>query len=89
MLRIELSRQAAAFLQELPAKQARQIVGKLDGLATIPPTVVSETLRGGEGERRAKAGEFRIVFEVVENTLVVLLVDRRNDDRIYRRLARR
>jgi hypothetical protein len=47
MLRIELSRQAAEFLEELQAKQARQIISRLDGLATDPAAVPSVLVRGG------------------------------------------
>jgi mRNA interferase RelE/StbE len=88
MLKIDLSRQAAEFLSELQAKQARQIVSRLDTLAADPSSVPSALIRGGQGERRVKAGEFRVVYEVSDQNLVVLLIDRRNDDRIYRKLRR-
>ncbi len=88
MLRIELSRQAAEFLEDLQAKQARQIIARLDSLATDAAAVSSVLIRGGQGERRAKAGEFRIIYEVTDEALIVWLIDRRNDDRIYRKLRR-
>jgi mRNA interferase RelE/StbE len=88
MRRIELSRQAAEFLEELQAKPARQIISRLDSLAIDPSAVPSVPIRGGQGERRAKAGEFRIVYEITDEALIVWLVDRRNDDRIYRKLRR-
>jgi mRNA interferase RelE/StbE len=88
MLRINLSAQAEQFLLSLPAKQARQIVTKLDFLAENPLNTPTERLRGGQGERRLKAGEFRIIFEQENEDLFVLLIDRRNDDRIYRKFRR-
>jgi mRNA interferase RelE/StbE len=88
MLKIDLSRQAADFLSELQAKQAKQIITRLDALAVDPSSVPSALIKGGKGERRAKAGEFRIVYEISGENLIVWLIDRRNDDRIYRKLRR-
>lgn len=88
MLKIDLSAQALRFLASLPEKNARQIVAKLDALAESPNKVPSALLRGGQGEKRLKAGEFRIIFEIIEIDLKILLIDRRNDDRIYRKFRR-
>jgi mRNA interferase RelE/StbE len=88
MLRVDLSAQAFKFLSSLPEKQTRQIVSKIDALALNPGNVPSGLLRGGDGERRIKAGEFRVIYEVSDETLRILLIDRRNDDRIYRQFRR-
>jgi mRNA interferase RelE/StbE len=88
VLRIDLSKQALAFLETLPDKQTRQIVSRIDLLAADPESVPNEILRGANGERRIKVGEFRVIYLVAADVLQIVLIDRRNDDRIYRRFRR-
>ena len=88
MPRIELSRQAAAFLSALPAKPARQIAEKLKLLAADPAALPSEGLRGYAPMRRLKAGEFRIIFVVEPDLVQIRLIGKRNDDEIYKALER-
>ncbi len=88
MPRIDLSRQAAAFLEGLPAKQARQIAERLQALSIDPSTLHSELLRGYAPMRRLRAGEFRIIFAIVDEVVQVRLIGKRNDDDIYKALER-
>ena len=88
MLEIELSRQAAEFLEAIPAKHAGQIVRKISGFAENPDAVPVKELRGYPGMMRLKAGEYRIVFSKDETLLRVILIERRNDDEIYKALNR-
>ena len=88
MLAIDLSKQAARFLEELPAKQARQIAEKLQALATDPQALPSELLRGYAPMRRVRAGEFRIIYVAVDDVIQVRLIGKRNDDEIYKALER-
>ncbi len=88
MLRIDLSKQAIEFLENLPNKQSKQILNKIDALLRNPNSVPSGLIKGGNGERRIKAGEFRIIYEIMDNLLTIWLIDRRNDDKIYRQMKR-
>ena len=85
---IDLSRQAAAFLEALPVKQARQIAEKLQKLASDPEALPSELLKGYSPMRRLRAGEYRIIFTVEERTIKVRIIGKRNDDDIYKALER-
>ena len=88
MYAINLSQQAAAFLESLPAKQARQIAERLQSLANDPQALPSELLKGYSPMRRLRAGEYRIIYTVDEQTLQVRLIGKRNDDDIYKALER-
>ncbi len=88
MPRIDLSKQAMAFLRSLPAKQAKQIAQKLQALAVDPLELPSEQLRGYAPMRRIRAGEYRIIFAVTEDTVEIRLIGKRNDDEIYKALER-
>ena len=88
MPRIDLSKQAASFLENLPTKQARQIAEKLQALAANPQALPSELLRGYAPMRRVRAGEFRIIYALDDDTVKVRLIGKRNDDEIYKALER-
>jgi mRNA interferase RelE/StbE len=88
MLQLQLSRQASSFLRELPPKQARQIAEKLKILSLDPKALPSEQLHGFAPLRRAKAGEFRIIFVIEGDAVFVRLIGKRNDDEIYKALTR-
>jgi mRNA interferase RelE/StbE len=88
MLKINLSHQAGDFLEGLQTKQSKQILTKIDALAQNPNSVPSGLIKGMQGERRIKAGEFRVIYHIVDDELNILLIDRRNDDKIYRQMKR-
>jgi mRNA interferase RelE/StbE len=85
---LDLSKQAAAFLKGLPAKQARQIAEKLATLANDPSVLPSEAMKGYAPMRRLKSGEFRIIYAVIGEVIEVRLIGKRNDDEIYKALER-
>lgn len=89
MLKIEISKRAEKFIRTLPAKQKRQITGKILSLCTNPEPHDSSKLKGYENYRRADIGEYRVVYFVRDSVLlVVLLVGKRNDDDVYKQLKR-
>lgn len=90
MLNIKLSKQAGRFLEKIPAKHAAQIVDKLDKLAADPASVPSVQLEGFPLYRRAKSGEYRIIYRIEDGAikLLVVLIGKRNDSDIYREMVR-
>jgi mRNA interferase RelE/StbE len=85
VLRLDLSRRAARFLDGLPARQFRQVMKKVIALMVDPEPHDSEPLRGYP-YRRADVGEYRIVYDVAGYTLQMLIIGKRNDDEVYRQL---
>lgn len=88
MRRVDLSRQAAKFLRQVPSKHGRQLAAKISQLATDPEPPDSVLLKGYP-YRRADSGEYRIIYEHDDAELRVLIVGKRNDDEVYRLLRRR
>jgi mRNA interferase RelE/StbE len=86
--RLTLSRQAMEFGERLPAKQQRQIAERLERLKQTPLDPPSEQLQAFAPYRRLKAGEFRIIYTVETEVVFVRLIGKRNDDEIYKALAR-
>lgn len=79
------------FLQGLQPKVAAQIAKKVFALAINPLPQDSATLKGYEGLLRVDSGEFRIVyrFEEKADLVTIILVGKRNDDEVYRKLRRK
>ena len=87
MLKINLSRQATKRLKKLPDKHAKQVATKISEMRTNPYPQDSLKLKGYP-YHRADVGEYRIIYSVQEQTLEILLIDKRNDDEVYKQLKR-
>nr|WP_299073296.1 type II toxin-antitoxin system RelE/ParE family toxin [uncultured Paraglaciecola sp.] len=88
MLTIKLSKRADKALGKIPAKQAKQIAARIKKLADDPETLPTVELKGYAPWRRAKSGEYRIIYKIDVDILRVALVGKRNDDEIYRLIER-
>ncbi len=82
--RIVLSPMAARQLRKLDAQVRRRIQAALDLLAEQPRPPSATRLVGGAGEWRVRTGDYRIVYEIHDDELLVLVlrVGHRRD--IYR-----
>lgn len=78
------------FLNGLQPKIAAQIAKKVLALNVEPLPADSEQLSDYQGLYRVDSGEYRIVYRYFpEQDLVeVILVGKRNDDDVYKRLKR-
>lgn len=85
MLKLQISREAHKFLDNLPAKQFRQIVHKIFDLLDDPRPHDSKELRGYPFLRN-DVGEYRIVYDIQVDTLRLILVGKRNDAEVYKKL---
>lgn len=88
MLGINLSRQAEKFLLKVPKRQGKQIAQKLTSLREDPRPHDSLKLSGSLFFR-TDIGEYRIVYEFDEQCVRILIIGKRNDDDVYRKLRRR
>jgi len=78
------------FLKGLQPKIAAQIAKKVLALNVDPLPADSKELSGYRGYYRVDSGEYRIIyqFKADEDLVEVILVGRRNDDDVYKRLER-
>jgi len=89
MLKINVLDQARAFLQTLPKKHEQQINKKILLLAENPKPPRSKLLEGFTPLRRTRSGKYRIVYFVEGATLKISLIDKRNDDGVYREVGKK
>jgi mRNA interferase RelE/StbE len=89
MLNLDISKRAVKFIESLPSKQKKQIVTKIVELRNNPEPQDSIQVKGFTHFRRTSVGEYRIIYQVQNNILlVIVLIGRRNDDDVYKQLKR-
>ena len=78
------------FLKGLPPKIAAQIAKKTLSLNVNPLPTDCKKLKGYPNFYRVDSGEYRIVYRYNsdENLVEVILVGKRNDDEVYKKLKR-
>ena len=78
------------FLKGLQPKIAAQIAKKVLALNVDPLPADSKHLSGYPGYYRVDSGEYRIVYRFNPNDdlVEVILIGKRNDDDVYKRLER-
>lgn len=88
-LALKISRQVGRFIKTLPPKHYKQVVSAILALLNNPEPHDSQLLKGSkDSNRRVDIGEYRVVYRVKDENLLVLVVGKRNDDEVYKLLDR-
>ncbi|MBT3487690.1 MAG: type II toxin-antitoxin system RelE/ParE family toxin [Desulfobacula sp.] len=87
MLKLDLTKKARAFLDKLPPKQFKQVAKKIFSLMADPEPHDSKELKGYP-YRGTDIGEYRIIYRLEENVLKIVLVGKRNDSEVYKKMTR-
>jgi mRNA interferase RelE/StbE len=84
--RIEVKPSAADALGKIPQPHQRRIVRRIDRLASNPRPRGAIPLEGSSSLYRIRVGDYRIIYQIQDAALVVLVVriGRRGD--VYRHL---
>jgi mRNA interferase RelE/StbE len=82
--RVSLSPAAARQLQKFDPQVRRRIQGVLELLAVEPRPPAATRLVGGAGEWRVRTGDYRIVYEIEDQELLVLVLGVGHRREIYR-----
>ncbi len=72
--RIEVSPAAARQLRKLDPAARRRVQAAVELLAEEPRPARAKKLMGGDGEWRVRTGDFRIVYEIKDQVLLVLVL---------------
>jgi mRNA interferase RelE/StbE len=79
-----ITRSAAKELEAVPTKDRRRVVSRIRTLADDPRSEGTEKL-SGEEKYRARQGNYRILYEIVDEALVVTVVKIGHRREVYRR----
>lgn len=82
--RVEVAPAADRALDALPHATRARIVRKMEALGFDPRPRGCKKLHGEDGFYRVRAGDFRIVYAVRDDVLVVLVVKIGNRRDVYR-----
>lgn len=83
--RIELAPSAVRQLRKLDAGARRRIQAAVELLAEVPRPPGAKKLVGGDGEWRIRTGDYRIIYEIRDDVLVILVLAVGHRREIYRR----
>ena len=80
---VELKVSARKELERLPAKLIERIFPKLEGLASEPRPTGCKKLKGGQREWRIRVGDYRVVYTIDDEKLLVSVMRIRHRSEVY------
>ena len=81
---IEFAKSAAKQFKVLPLQDQQQLKPKIDALATEPLPVGAVRLSSEENIYRIRVGNYRIIYAIEDNQLLVLVVKVSHRREVYR-----
>ncbi|HEX3654187.1 MAG TPA: type II toxin-antitoxin system RelE/ParE family toxin [Pirellulales bacterium] len=85
--RVELKASAADALARVPKAHRQRIAKKIDRLADVPRPPGAKKLAGAESLYRIRVGGYRIIYQVNDDILLVLVVRIGGRGDVYRHLT--
>ena len=85
--RIEFTRSAAKVLRKLPKQDRKRIRDKIDSFADNLPAPVTTKMKGDNPFHRVRVGDYRIIYEIHEDTLTILVLKIGHRKEVYRSLT--
>jgi mRNA interferase RelE/StbE len=82
---IEFTSSAGRDFSKLNREMQQRITAKVDGLADHPRPRGAEKLEGRENRYRIRVGDYRVIYEIQDEVLVVLIVRIGHRRDVYRR----
>ena len=81
---VELTRSAEKDLRRIDRRMIPRILDAVEGLASNPSPVGAKKLVGSDITCRIRVGNYRIVYEIEDDKLLVLVVRIRHRKDVYR-----
>lgn len=82
--RIEWKNSAYKELQKLPRQMIQRIVEAVDDLPNNPYPSGVKKLVGSEFSYRIRIGDYRVIYEIIEDKLVIEIIRVRHRKDVYR-----
>jgi mRNA interferase RelE/StbE len=81
---VEVAPAAVRQLRKLPPEARRRIQAAVELLAETPRPPGAKKLSGSSGDWRVRTGDYRIIYEIEDDRLIVLVVAVGHRREIYR-----
>ncbi len=84
--KIEFLKSAKKELSKLPRNIQERIRNKLEILKANPYPTDAKQLKNGEGRLRIRIGDYRLIYRVENNILIILVIKIGHRSKIYKNL---
>ncbi len=85
--RIEVRRSAAKALKKIPKPDRKRISEKIDSLEEKLPNQDITKMKGNNPFHKVRVGNYRIIYEIQDDVLLILIVKIGHRKDIYRNLS--
>ena len=72
--RVKVTKSAAKTLKKIPKSDQKRIITKIDALAIELPDPVITKMKGINPFHKVRIGNYRIIYEIQNKTMVILIV---------------
>jgi mRNA interferase RelE/StbE len=87
MYSVELKPQAQKFIEAQSKKIQQQLIKRIEILATNPHPPQSKLLHAGEALYSYRSGVYRIIYQIQEKNLLIVVAKIGHRKNVYKRLA--
>ena len=85
--RIQFTKSAAKALKASPKTAQKRIAKKIESLVGDLPDPATTKMKGNNPFHRVRVGDYRIVYEIQEEILLILILKIGHRKEVYRRLS--
>ena len=85
--RIEIKRSAAKALKKIPKSDQKGIAARIDSLSENLPDPTTTKMKGDNPFHRIRVGNYRIIYEIHGDILVIMVLKIGHRKEVYRRLT--
>ncbi len=82
--KIEWRKSAEKEFHKLPKKEKALIIAKILNLSKSPKPIGSKKLEGSENTYRIRQGDFRVLYQIEDYVLIILIVSVAHRKEVYR-----
>jgi mRNA interferase RelE/StbE len=82
--KVEFLPTAAKEFKKLPSDSKQRIGVQIEALCFDPRPSGAKTLQGGNGQLRIRVGDYRVIYRVQDDKLIILVLKVGHRNKIYR-----
>jgi mRNA interferase RelE/StbE len=84
---IKLKKSAAKSLGKMPRSAQRRVADKINSMEANLPSPEITKMKGSNPFHKVRVGDYRIIYEIQNDVLVILIVKIGNRKNVYRQLS--
>ena len=85
--RIEFKRSSAKALKKIPKSDQKRVAERIDSLSEKLPDPATTKMKGDNPFHRIRVGDYRIIYEIHGDILLIVVLKIGHRKEVYRRLT--